>query len=234
MGDEPDHRADVYCCGIVLFEMLTGEALFAPRTDVEAIEMAIDARVRSPRRSNPAVPHDLEDIVMTALQRDRDLRYASAKDLYTDLRRFLNHHYPAYVGSELGDLMQDVFAPEIAEDRRLDELAEQVIDELDGEREMLAHPLHGLRGTAGAREDQAAVQKVRRLTVIVPDDDIWLIDIHCRGRTRNSGPAHQVAVAPKESLELTPFRCGSDQQDLDWLHRALLPEAGGHVDGPAT
>ena len=128
IGEEPDHRADVFCCGIVLFEMLTGEAMFAPRTDQEALEMASQARVRSPRDSNPAVPADLEDIVMRALRRDRNTRYQSAEQLYTALRRFLNEHYPAYVGSELGELVRTQFKEEIEEDRRLDEIAEEIID----------------------------------------------------------------------------------------------------------
>ncbi|MCC7382544.1 MAG: serine/threonine protein kinase [Deltaproteobacteria bacterium] len=131
-GEEPDHRADIFCCGIVLFELLTGEAMFAPRTDVEAIEMASQAKVRSPRLSNPAVPRELEDIVMRALESDRETRYQTAKVLYTDLRRFLNQHYPAYVGSELGDYMQQLFSGEIEEDRRLDTLAEKVIEKSTG------------------------------------------------------------------------------------------------------
>lgn len=130
LGLEPDHRVDVYCCGIVLFELLTGEAMFAPRTDVEAIEMASQAKVRSPRLSNPAVPVELEEIVMRALVRDRDRRYPSARALHVDLRRFLNTFAPAFVGSELGDYMQALFGPEMEEDRRLDQLAEKVVAEV--------------------------------------------------------------------------------------------------------
>jgi tRNA A-37 threonylcarbamoyl transferase component Bud32 len=130
LGLEPDHRVDVYCCGIVLFELLTGEAMFAPRTDVEAIEMASQAKVRSPRLSNPAVPVELEDIVMRALVRDRDRRYPSARALHVDLRRFLNTFAPAFVGSELGDYMLALFGPEMEEDRRLDQLAEKVVAEV--------------------------------------------------------------------------------------------------------
>ncbi|MCK6552291.1 serine/threonine protein kinase, partial [Myxococcota bacterium] len=124
-GDEPDHRADVYCCGIVLFEMLTGEAMFAPKSDMEAIAMASEARVRSPRSRNPKVPQDLDDICMRALRRDRNDRYQSAKDLHGELRRFLNQHYPAYLGSELGDFMQGMFAQEIVAERRLDAIVER-------------------------------------------------------------------------------------------------------------
>ncbi|MFO0724469.1 MAG: serine/threonine-protein kinase [Myxococcota bacterium] len=127
VGLEPDHRADIFCGGIVLFELLTGEAMFAPRTDVEAIEMASEARVRSPRGQNPSVPKELDDIVMKALAREREERFQSAKELYTELRRFLNQYFPAYVGSELGDYMHAMFAAELEEDRRLDGLAEQVV-----------------------------------------------------------------------------------------------------------
>lgn len=134
VGEEPDARSDVYCCGIVLFELLTGEAMFAPRTDLEAIELASKAIVRSPRLSNPEVPADLEDIVLKALRRERSERYSSAKELYGDLRRFLNHHHPAYVGSELGDRMQQLFKPEMEEDRQLDEVAERIVLEVRQKR----------------------------------------------------------------------------------------------------
>lgn len=140
VGEEPDARSDVYCCGIVLFELLTGEAMFAPRTDLEAIELASKALVRSPRLSNPEVPKDLEDIVMKSLRRERQDRYPSAKELYSDLRRFLNLHHPAYVGSELGDRMQQLFRAEIEEDRRLDEVAEGIVADLRSQRPRAASP----------------------------------------------------------------------------------------------
>lgn len=135
LGEEPDSRSDIYCCGIVLFELLTGEALYAPRTDVEAIEMASEANVRTPRSSNSEVPPELDDICMRALTKDRERRYQTAKALYTDLRRFLNQHHPAYVGSELGDLMQDLFADEINDEHRLDQVAEQLARAADDEDE---------------------------------------------------------------------------------------------------
>lgn len=135
-GEEPDHRADIFCCGIVLFEMLTGEAMFAPKSDMEAIELATQARVKSPRSRNDKVPQDLDDIVMKALERDRNKRYQQAKDLYADLRIFLSKHYPAFVGSELGDFMKQMFVAEMAEERRLDEAAESVAARIGGDEEV--------------------------------------------------------------------------------------------------
>lgn len=125
-GEEPDSRADVFCCGIVLFEMLTGEAMFAPKSDMEAIELATEARVKSPRSRNKKVPQDLDDICMKALKRDRNERYQRAQDLHSDLRVFLNQHYPKFLQTDLGDFMKRMFAPEIEEERRLDEAAERL------------------------------------------------------------------------------------------------------------
>jgi serine/threonine protein kinase len=128
-GEEPDHRADVYCCGIVLFEMLTGEAMYAPKTDLEALEMASQARARSPRSRNPNVSEELDELVMKALRRDRGDRYQHAKDLHLELRRFLNEHYPAYAASDLSELMRQMFALEIEQEKDLDERADHMATE---------------------------------------------------------------------------------------------------------
>ncbi len=129
-GLDPDGRADIFCCGIVLFEMLTGEAMFAPKSDLEAIELATNARVKSPRARNRRVPKELDEIVMKALKRNRKDRYQTAKELYADLQRFLNQAYPAFVGSELGDFMEGMFALEIREDQQRDDLALRVAAEI--------------------------------------------------------------------------------------------------------
>lgn len=125
-GEEPDHRADVYCCGIVLFELLTGEALYAPASDFEAIEMATRGVVRSPRASNPAVPAELDALVRRTLSRDRAGRPPTARALQDDLRRFLNHFDPGFVESQFGEFVSELFAAERARDRALDVAAEML------------------------------------------------------------------------------------------------------------
>ncbi len=122
-GREPDHRADIYCCGIVLFEMLTGEAMFAPRSDMEAIELATQARVKSPRARNPNVPEALDAIVMRALRKDREERYGSAQELYVELIRFLREYEPTYLDGALGDFMRGMFPKEISQEETLNAAA---------------------------------------------------------------------------------------------------------------
>ena len=128
-GREPDHRADIFCCGIVLFEMLTGEAMFAPRSDLEAIELATRARVKSPRSRNPAVPESLDAIVMRALRRERNERYASAHELHAELMRFLRTFEPNYSETALAGFMRTLFRPEIVLERTLNAAAAALVDE---------------------------------------------------------------------------------------------------------
>lgn len=228
MGEEADHRADIYCCGIVLFEMLTGEAMFAPRTDVEAIEIATAAKVRSPRSRNPKVPEDLDEIVMRALRKDRTDRYQSAKQLHTALRRFLNKHFPAYVGSELGDLMQEYFGDDFADDRRLDALAEQVIERIEGER---ADDTLGVRaGELAGLVDQPVDTKSARYKPVVTRTGI---------ETPDSGAAPEDGVDDRsdDSPEFEPTQRAMNPlppEDLAGVEPTVTGRAPARPDSTGT
>jgi serine/threonine protein kinase len=87
----PDARVDVYGLGATLYEVLALRTPFAEYAgDDGALLHAVQAK--DPpllRRIAPAVPRDLETIVMKALDKDRDRRYQSAQELADDLERFL-------------------------------------------------------------------------------------------------------------------------------------------------
>jgi eukaryotic-like serine/threonine-protein kinase len=73
-----DHRADLFALGVVLHEMLTGRPLFDAPTDADVIGLLRAMPIQPPSRWNPRVPPDLDNIAMTALQRDPALRWQSA------------------------------------------------------------------------------------------------------------------------------------------------------------
>ncbi len=85
---EVDRRADVFSLGVMLYEMLTQNRPF--QGDPSAI---IDAIIRqepvAPRAHEPSTPRDLETICLKALEKDADRRYATAKEMAADLRRYL-------------------------------------------------------------------------------------------------------------------------------------------------
>ncbi len=73
-----DHRADLFALGVVLHEMLTGRPLFDAPTDADVIDQLRAMPIQPPSRWNPRVPPDLDNIAMTALQRDPGRRWQSA------------------------------------------------------------------------------------------------------------------------------------------------------------
>ena len=84
-----DQRTDIYSLGVTLYEILTLRPAFDGRDHQELLrQIAVDEPV-SPRRLNPAIPRDLETIVMKGMAKDPSQRYGTAQELSADLGRFL-------------------------------------------------------------------------------------------------------------------------------------------------
>ncbi len=85
-GHEVDHRTDLYACGIVLYEMLTGESPFAAAHPIASWLARIDAAPPDVRRSRKDCPRWLARIVSRLLAPNPKNRYASAAEALEDLR----------------------------------------------------------------------------------------------------------------------------------------------------
>jgi len=86
-GDDLDPRADVFALGLLLYEMATGRQAFGGRTAGAIIE-AILTRVPAPVHAvNPQIPPQLEEIINKCIEKDRNLRYATAAAVRSDLQQ---------------------------------------------------------------------------------------------------------------------------------------------------
>ena len=84
-GKRGDARSDVYSLGIMLFEMLTGEVPFSGANPLAAMNLRSLLDPPPPSEINPDISLRLEAIVLRALSRERNNRYASAREFASDL-----------------------------------------------------------------------------------------------------------------------------------------------------
>ena len=86
-GEPLDVRTDSFSLGVVLYEMATGTPPFRGTTAGALLGEILTKAPTAPVHLNPDVPADLERLVNKLLEKDRELRYQSARDLRVDLER---------------------------------------------------------------------------------------------------------------------------------------------------
>ena len=143
-GLEIDRRSDVFGVGICLYELLTGERLFVAESDFATLEKVRAVDIMPPSTYNRRIPEELEQIVMRALARDREVRYQSALQLHDDLQAFMHTSGNLFSRKDLGSYMHRMFASEIekesARDQELERAQEQGEEAAISEPEPVAPP----------------------------------------------------------------------------------------------
>ncbi len=88
-GEPLDARADLYALGMVLYELVTLQNPFADRDLQEVLRRIRESKVAPPSRINPAVPAGLDAILLKALEKEPESRFATAEEFGEALGRHL-------------------------------------------------------------------------------------------------------------------------------------------------
>lgn len=86
-----DHRCDIFALGATLYELATLQPLYTAETRADLLRERTQHDPVNPRTLEPSLPQDLETIILKAIAKHKQARYATAEDLAADLRRFLNN-----------------------------------------------------------------------------------------------------------------------------------------------
>jgi len=84
-----DARSDIFSLGTILYELITGAPPFRADSARDQIRLICERDPALPRRINSAIPGELQNVCLKALEKDPSQRYQSAREMADDLARFL-------------------------------------------------------------------------------------------------------------------------------------------------
>lgn len=107
-GHRLDPRSDLFACGVVLFEILTGGRLFTGAGEMEVLRQVREASVHPPSIFRPDLDERLDQICLKALQKDRDRRYPDAQAFLKEMEEYATQRFSGNMESTLADMLRQM------------------------------------------------------------------------------------------------------------------------------
>ncbi len=147
-GEVIDARSDIFATGVMLFELTTGKRLFKGASEFETLKLICEREYPRPSQVRPGYPADLERIVMRALEKDKNSRYQSAREMQHDLEEFVRSNRLPVSTIALSQFMQSLFEDKLQSQKEAllqgkqlaDIIEQQSPPELDMSQALLSTP----------------------------------------------------------------------------------------------
>jgi hypothetical protein len=136
VANNVDRRTDVFALGVIVHELLTGRRLFKRSSPYETYQAVLECAVEPPSKLNNQLDPAVDAIVMKAVAKDKEQRYATAEAFGDAMLGYLHHRGKSSGGNELGRYFEQFFGQEIDEHgermRELIEGRDQISIEMGG------------------------------------------------------------------------------------------------------
>jgi tRNA A-37 threonylcarbamoyl transferase component Bud32 len=109
LGKETDHQSDLYALGIIFYEILSGKRLYKFENELEALSALPKTVIQPIIEVRTDIPEELNKIVMKCLEKDKNKRYQSGKEINDELALLRNQLNISYDESNLVDFMTERF-----------------------------------------------------------------------------------------------------------------------------
>ncbi|HYG97795.1 MAG TPA: protein kinase [Terriglobales bacterium] len=217
LGKPLDARTDLFSLGVALYEMSTGVLPFRGDSWVTAMQALLsDVPVRAVHQLNPDVPPQLERIICRALEKNRELRYQTAAEMRTDLRRLEN--YPSAAAASASTAVASMNGP--------DQTTDLAAENFEG----APHPrLSGPTTLPGRRWPPTLV-----LTAILALAVIATISATAVWWFQRARPAHRATSfltddSARRVLAVFPFENISPDQSQEYFSAGITEEIRGQL-----
>jgi serine/threonine protein kinase/tetratricopeptide (TPR) repeat protein len=85
LGHTLDHRSDIFSFGALLYEMATGQRAFQGKTSTETFDRILHQQPMAALELNPGIPGGLDRVIRKCMEKDREERYQSSREIVVDL-----------------------------------------------------------------------------------------------------------------------------------------------------